>query len=187
MKNKILPIITAAVVVIAICVIIFIPKNKASEEVTATVKNDVITTAKTNSDDKSTELNESNAGDNDVLEIKADDLNSDEADFINYETANGYTVELIAVKDSDNNINVAFNTCQVCNGSPKAYFIQTNGTLVCQNCGNVFSLNSVGQYASGCNPIALNKNHIVQTETGITIRKDFLTQNEGLFANVESH
>ena len=105
MKNKILPIVTAVIVIIAICIVIFIPKNSERKE-------------------SKTEKN---------------------ATFINYETENGYEIELVAVKDSSNNIDVAFNTCQVCNGSPKAYFVQKNGKLVCQNCGNVFSLNSVGK------------------------------------------
>ena len=63
------------------------------------------------------------ACDNGDLEIKLDDLDTSNATFIKY-ISNGVNMELVAIKDSQNNIDVAFNTCQVCNGAPKAYFVQ---------------------------------------------------------------
>ena len=71
--------------------------------------------------------------------------------YINYDT-NGTTVQLIAGLASDGSARVALNTCQVCNPSPKAYFAQDGSKLVCQNCGNKFTMDDVGDAASGCNP-----------------------------------
>lgn len=71
--------------------------------------------------------------------------------FVNYD-ANGTTVQLIAGIASDGSARVALNTCQVCNPSPKAYFAQNGSKLVCQNCGNKFTMDDVGDAASGCNP-----------------------------------
>ena len=71
--------------------------------------------------------------------------------YINYDT-NGTTVQLIAGLASDGSARVALTTCQVCNPSPKAYFAQDGSKLVCQNCGNKFTLDDVGDAASGCNP-----------------------------------
>ena len=34
-----------------------------------------------------------------------------------------------------------------------AYFKEENGRLVCQNCGNVFTMDSIGSIAGGCNPM----------------------------------
>ena len=183
MKSETLLIITVAIVVIAICIVIFIPKNKDKQENTT---NTTTTTSNTTTSKTAKEV-EATLNENGDIEIKAEELSSTNATFINYKTTNGYEVELIAVKDTSGNINVAFNTCQVCNGSPKAYFVQKNGKLVCKNCGNVFSLNSVGQEAYGCNPMTLEDKDIVKTETGITISKEFLEQNEKLFANVAEH
>lgn len=61
-------------------------------------------------------------------------------------------MQLIAGIASDGSARVALNTCQVCNPSPKAYFAQNGSKLVCQNCGNKFTMDDVGDAASGCNP-----------------------------------
>ncbi len=45
-----------------------------------------------------------------------------------------------------------YNTCQSCNPSPKAFFVQQGRKLVCQNCGNQFTMNDVGKSSYGCNP-----------------------------------
>ena len=65
----------------------------------------------------------------------------------------GVTMQLIALVDADGQVHVAYNTCQVCAGSPYAYFDYENGKLVCQNCGNAFDVSSVGAAAGGCNPM----------------------------------
>ena len=74
--------------------------------------------------------------------------------YVNYDS-NGTTVQLIAVKASDNSARVSLNTCQACNPSPRAYFLEKNGRLVCQNCGNVFKMDSVGKPSFGCNPMSI--------------------------------
>ncbi|MBO5997610.1 MAG: DUF2318 domain-containing protein, partial [Alphaproteobacteria bacterium] len=35
-------------------------------------------------------------------------------------------MEIIAVRDGGGEVRVAFNTCRVCNGSPRAYFVHQN-------------------------------------------------------------
>lgn len=72
--------------------------------------------------------------------------------YINYDS-NGTNIQLIAVNASDGSSRLSLNTCQVCNPSPRAYFKEENGRLVCQNCGNVFTMDSVGESSGGCNPM----------------------------------
>ena len=72
--------------------------------------------------------------------------------YINYDS-NGTNIQMIAVNASDGSARLSLNTCQACNPSPRAYFKEENGRLVCQNCGNVFTMDSVGQEAGGCNPM----------------------------------
>lgn len=188
MKNKILPIVATIIVIIAICVIIFIPKNKEEKSTKTNVLN---TSEKTNVISTNTKTSqpktiEGTLNDNGDLEIKLDELDTSNATFIKY-ISNGVNMELVAIKDSQNNIDVAFNTCQVCNGAPKAYFVQKNSKLICQNCGNSFSLKSIGASDNGCNPMTLSDEDVTKTDMGITISKEFLSENEFLFTNVAEH
>ena len=77
---------------------------------------------------------------------------SEHAIFVNY-NSNGTNIQLIAVNASDGLPRLSLNTCQACNPAPKAYFEEEKGRLVCQNCGNVFAMDSVGEKAGGCNPM----------------------------------
>ena len=72
--------------------------------------------------------------------------------YVNYDS-NGTNIQMIAVNASDGSARLSLNTCQTCNPSPKAYFKKRSGKLVCQNCGNVFKMDSVGGTAGGCNPM----------------------------------
>lgn len=77
------------------------------------------------------------------------------AQFFTYQTEAG-KVGLLAVKDSTGAVRVALDTCQVCNGSPKAYFLEKDGVLQCQNCGNTFSYDIVGDTSQGCEPMPMD-------------------------------
>lgn len=92
-------------------------------------------------------------------------------------------MEILAVKASDGSIRTAFNTCQVCNGSPKAYYKQEGDVLVCQNCGNQFSMDMIEQQRGGCNPVPILKENKTEDGSNITISKDFIQQNKGLFTD----
>lgn len=169
MKNRNLIVITVLVLIIAIIVIIVVPSNKTSDTTSNTSR---IIDAYVNED-----------GD---VEINLDDLDTSNATFINYKL-NDTTIELVAIINDQGNVDIAFNTCQVCNGSPKAYFIQQNDMLICQNCGNAFSLSSIGSMAYGCNPMTIDTNNLSNEDTKVVISQDFLSQNQDLFINVAQH
>lgn len=171
MKNKILVIFTAIIIIIAIYIVVFIPKNKKESSVTSnTNTNNAVASNNETSKAKTIDATIMENGD---IEVKLDDLEQSNATFINY-LSNGINIELVAVKDSQSNIDIAFNTCQICNGSPKAYFIQKNDKLICQNCGNTFTIKSVGASANGCNPMTISDSDVTKTDTGITISKELL-------------
>jgi uncharacterized membrane protein len=90
-------------------------------------------------------------------------------------------MEIMAVKASDGTIRTAFNTCQVCNGSPRAYYKQEGDVVVCQNCGNRFSMDMIEQQRGGCNPVPIMKGDKTENNDTITISKDFIAQNKALF------
>ncbi len=92
-------------------------------------------------------------------------------------------MEILAVKASDGTIRTAFNTCQVCNGSPRAYYKQEGDVLVCQNCGNQFSMDMIELQRGGCNPVPIYKENKTDDGTNIVISKEFIAQNKELFTN----
>ena len=105
---------------------------------------------------------------------------SEAAVYFEYD-ADGTTVQLFAVLASDGTVRLAFNTCQVCAGSTKAYFVQEGDEFVCQNCKNSFDVDEVGVEASGCNPIPITSDDYTQADGVIAISASFLEQYAGSF------
>lgn len=97
--------------------------------------------------------------------------------------ADGTTIEVLAVTASDGSVRLALNTCQVCQGSPYAYFVQEGDSFICQNCGNAFSRDDIGLEAGGCNPIPVTEEDYEETDGLITISDDFLNKYKDSFAN----
>lgn len=95
--------------------------------------------------------------------------------------AGGTNLEILAVKAADGSIRTAFNTCQVCNGSPRAYYKQQGDVLICQNCGNRFEMDMIEQERGGCNPIPIMKDEKTDDGTNIIISEDFIVKNKNLF------
>ena len=99
--------------------------------------------------------------------------------YVNYDSK-GIAVQLIAVKASDNSARVSLNTCQSCNPSPRAFFLEKNGRLVCQNCGNVFKMDSVGTPSFGCNPMSIPYE---VSGNSVTVKTSDLDSFAGKFKN----
>ena len=93
----------------------------------------------------------------------------------------GQPMQIIAVRDLDGTVRLSYNTCQVCQGSPWAYFELQNGQLVCQNCGNAFALSAVGKGGFGCMPLMVPAYTL--TETSVVIPHDTLVQVKDAFEN----
>ncbi|GHT76786.1 hypothetical protein FACS1894124_8710 [Spirochaetia bacterium] len=94
----------------------------------------------------------------------------------------GVKMEVLAVQAPDGTIRTAFNTCQVCYGSGRGYYRQNGNKLVCQNCGNQFSLNRVEVSSGGCNPVPIFADNKTVADGKITISKEFLKQAKSIFA-----
>jgi uncharacterized membrane protein len=104
---------------------------------------------------------------------------SDHVKFINYDS-NGTTIQLIAVIASDDTYRLSLNTCQSCNPSPRAYFNENAGKLVCQNCGNAFTADDVGVSSSGCHPMNIEYE---EDENFIIVAADVLDGYQSAFAH----
>ena len=88
------------------------------------------------------------------------------ARYFNYD-ANGVTVQLVALCDKNDGVHIAFNTCQNCSPSPKAYYQQSGDVLKCTNCGFTFEPEQVGITAGGCNPWPIDGVSIGENEIKI--------------------
>ncbi len=98
-------------------------------------------------------------------------------------TINGTDLEIIAVKASDGTIRTAFNTCQVCYSSGRGYYKTEGDRLVCQNCGNSFSVDEVEVTRGGCNPVPITPEYKTIDDKTIIITKDFLNKATEIFHN----
>ena len=149
-KKNIIMIIAIIVVVIAIGIIIF---RKNSDNKTTSNSNNTVATQKNSSNNTESKAINLEADVSGNIVIDTTSIGS-KASFYTYD-AEGTTIRLFAVKASDGTIRMAFNTCQVCNPSPKAYFVQSGKNFICQNCGNSFSTDNIGKERGGCNPIPI--------------------------------
>lgn len=105
---------------------------------------------------------------------------TEEATFLSYEI-DGVTISFIVVRGTDGNVRVAFNTCQSCNPSPNAYFVQIGEYFECQNCGSRFHVDDIGVKRGGCNPAPVDE---LKAEDGfIIISKEYAKTYKDNFEN----
>lgn len=107
---------------------------------------------------------------------------SSEASFYTVEV-DGTQMEVLAVMDSQGAVRTAFNTCQICYGSGRGYYVQDGDQLVCQNCGNRFTADQVEVESGGCNPWPIFPENKTVTEDTVEISYDFLKESQDIFAN----
>lgn len=166
MKSSKMLYIILGVIAIAIIVAIVVPEIISSgDKNQAPVNEEVLAT-----------LNE----DGDVV-IQVADI-SETASFYSYD-AEGTKVGLLAIKASDGTIRTAFDTCEECSGSPRAYFEQQGDLLQCKNCGNVYDVNKVGTERGGCSPIPIMADEKTETDSEIIIPAELIEENAELFKN----
>lgn len=111
--------------------------------------------------------------------INTEDITSD-VTFVNYEV-DGVVIQFIVVRGTDGKVRIAFNTCQACNPSPNAYFIQVGEYLQCQNCGNKFHIDKIGIEKGGCNPAPVEEKE--EKDDAIIIDQDYVDSYKTKFEN----
>lgn len=98
-------------------------------------------------------------------------------------TSNGTYMEIIAVRANDGTVRTALNTCQVCYNSGRGYYEQLGDKLICNNCGNQFTIDQIEVIKGGCNPVPILDDMKEETEDIIAILPETLVSYESLFAN----
>lgn len=104
------------------------------------------------------------------------------ASFYPYES-NGTYMEIIAVRANDDTVRTALNTCQVCYNSGRGYYEQLGNVLICNNCGNQFTIDQIELIKGGCNPVPIVDDMKTENDTTIAINPESLAAFEPLFAN----
>ena len=104
------------------------------------------------------------------------------ATFVNYNDE-GTIIQFILVRGTDGKVRIALNTCQVCNPSPKAYFVQEGEYLVCQSCGTKFHINKIGIEKGGCNPTPVEEKQ--EEDNKIIISKDYIDTFKSKFKDLK--
>lgn len=92
------------------------------------------------------------------------------------------SMEAFAVKASDGTIRVALNTCQVCFDSGRGFYTQVGEELICNNCGNRFHVDAIGDTRFGCNPIPVPKDSLKDTGDYLVVSQAFLEKSTPYFA-----
>lgn len=125
------------------------------------------------------EVLESNA-EGELIINKADITKT--ASFYPYES-NGTYMEIIAIRANDNTVRTALNTCQVCYNSGRGYYEQLGDVLICNNCGNQFTIDQIELVKGGCNPVPILDDMKTESDDTIAINPESLATYESLFAN----
>ena len=102
------------------------------------------------------------------------------AKYYNY-SADGVLIQIVAICDDQGEAHIAFNTCQSCSPSPKAYYRQNGNVLQCVNCGFTFEAENVGITKGGCNPWPIDG--VSYGEGKITIPVSSLKAMKSAFAS----
>jgi len=86
----------------------------------------------------------------DTLKIPLTALDSGKALFLSMESE-GRQVHYFALKSSDGAYRSAFDACDVCYRKNRGYR-QEDDLMVCNQCGQTFPSNRIGEVKGGCNP-----------------------------------
>lgn len=169
-KNKIL-ICALILVVIIVGVVFFVFGGKPKQNVAQNNANNVV----------QNEANQVSSSTTDGITINKDEITST-AKFYKYISGN-VNMEVIAVKATDGTIRTSLNTCQICYDSGRGYYKQEGNYLVCQNCGNRFSIDQIEKIKGGCNPVPVLEEDKTENDKTITISKEYLDSQKEYFSD----
>jgi uncharacterized membrane protein len=111
----------------------------------------------------------------DAVRIPLKSLDSGKALFLALESG-GRQMHYFALKSRDGAYRAALDACDVCFKTNRGYR-QEGDLMVCNNCGQTFPSNRVGEIKGGCNPHPLARgiegNYLVIRKAEIVARKDY--------------
>jgi uncharacterized membrane protein len=116
-----------------------------------------------------------------AVKIPLKTLDSGRALFLSLESE-GRQLYYFALKSPDGNYRAALDTCDVCYRTNRGYR-QEGDQMVCNNCGQKFACDKIGEVKGGCNPHPL----VHKEEAGfMVIRKADIVAGKDYFAGKRS-
>lgn len=177
-NNKTLIILGISIVLI---VLIWISKSGIFSENTSISKEASNNVTKNTTNKLNIPKGEAATGDLKILKSEV----TKTAKFYPYKSGDTY-MEVLAVKASDGTIRTSLNTCQVCYKSGKGYYKQEGNELVCQNCGNRFSIDQIEKIKNGCNPVPILEGDKTDNGSNLVISQSYMSKNVDYFSNWKS-
>ncbi len=114
----------------------------------------------------------------DAVKIPLKALDSGKALFLSLESE-GRQLHYFALKSRDGEYRAALDACDVCFESNRGYR-QEGDLMVCNNCGQTFPSNRIGEIKGGCNPHPLARRiegqYLVIGKADIVARKDYFAR-----------
>jgi uncharacterized membrane protein len=114
----------------------------------------------------------------DAVRIPLKTLDSGQAFFLSLESE-GRQMYYFALKSQDGAYRAALDACDVCFKSNRGYR-QEGDLMVCNNCGQTFPSNRIGEIKGGCNPHPLARGiegqYLVIKKPDIAERKDYFAR-----------
>jgi len=114
----------------------------------------------------------------DAVKIPLKTLDSGNALFLSLESG-GRQLQYFALKSRDGAYRAALDACDVCFQSNRGYR-QEGDLMVCNNCGQTFPSNRIGEIKGGCNPHPLARRiegqYLVIGKANIAERKDYFAR-----------
>ena len=114
----------------------------------------------------------------DAVRIPLKALDSGKALFLSMESE-GRQYYYFALKSQDGAYRAALDACDVCFKSNRGYR-QEGDLMVCNNCGQSFPSNRIGEIKGGCNPHPLARgiegNYLVIRKAEIVAREDYFAR-----------
>jgi len=114
----------------------------------------------------------------DAVKIPLKALDPGKALFLSLESE-GRQLYYFALKSQDGAYRAALDACDVCFGTNRGYR-QEGDLMVCNNCGQTFPSNRIGEIKGGCNPHPLARGiegrYLVVRKADIAERKDYFAR-----------
>ena len=94
----------------------------------------------------------------------------------------GFKMEVIAVKEPGGAvIRTVFNACIVCYSLGKGYFVQKRSVVICQQCGESYTIDSIDTGTDECHPVPILPENKTESASAITISREYLRRAKDWF------
>ncbi len=110
------------------------------------------------------------------------------ADKVVFRSVKPLDTKIMAVLASDGTVRLAFDDCLSCyyNEGVRAHFKDTGTSVICDNCGCETLYDDMGLLSYECTPYPILNDYIIEDDTTVEIRSDFLEECKDMLTLLRS-